>query len=111
MLMRNNPPPADLQLTIVLTVVGGKQFVRRCLHVLCRQIEFNQTEIIVPYDRWSIDVGELAEEFPDVNFHFFTNLGPALNSSVTSHQHRLYDRRRAVGLALARGHLVAMTED
>lgn len=109
--MQNRQEPSELALTIVVTVVGGKAVLRRCLHALCRQIEINQVEIIVPFDRWSTEVGELAEEFPAVNFHFISNLGPALSSSVTSHQHRLYDRRRAVGLALARGRLVAMTED
>jgi hypothetical protein len=74
-------------------------------------VDFATTEVIVPYDRWSSAVGELSEEFSQVRFHFITDLGAASSATVTSHQHRLFDRRRAVGLSLARGRLVAMTED
>src|SRR5262249_27076921 len=69
------------------------------------------TEIIVPFDEWCLEVSELAAEFPGVRFHRISDLGPAADSGRTAHQHRLYDRRRAIGLSMVRGHLVAMTED
>jgi hypothetical protein len=94
-----------------VAVVGGKELVQRCLKALCQQVDFSDTEIIVPYDKWSIDVGELALEFPSVCFHLIARLGAAESKSVTAHAHRLYDRRRAVGLSLARGRVIAMTED
>jgi len=68
-------------------------------------------EIIVPYDRWSLDVADLQSEFPQVRFHLIHDLGAAACETTPSHAHRLYDRRRAVGLALAKGRVVAMTED
>jgi hypothetical protein len=101
----------EFALTIVVTVVGGKSLVRRCLEAICRQAEFADTEIIVPYDNWSKDTGELADEFPQVNFHFISDLGPASSAAISSHKHRLYDRRRAVGISLARGRIIALIED
>jgi hypothetical protein len=103
--------PVEIKLTVLLTVVSGKESVSRCLKKLCPQIDFSNSEIIVPFDKWSVTVGELSAEFPEVNFHFIEDLGLAESANVSSHQHRLYDRRRAIGLQLARGRIVAMTED
>lgn len=103
--------PTELSLTILITVVSGKDAVRCCLKALYPQVNFEQTEIIVPVDKWSNDIGELALEFPEVNFHFIEDLGLAASDKISSHQHRLYDRRRAVGLNLSRGQIIAMTED
>ena len=99
------------QLTIVITVVSGKEAVRRCLAALLPQIDFAGTEVIVPYDEWSREVGELAPEFPSVNFPFVENSGLTLSGSSRAREHRLYDRRRAAGLQISRGRIVAMTED
>jgi hypothetical protein len=109
--MQNNKRQPEKALSILITVVSGKAAVRRCLEALHCQTCTTETEIIVPYDRWSADVGELRKDFPWVYFHFIEHLGIASSSRISSHQHRLYDRRRAVGLALARGRIVAMTED
>ena len=100
-----------LKLSVLLTVVSGKEAVRRNLNVLSPQIDFAESEVIVPFDQWSLEVGELAAEFPEVSFHLVEDLGLAKNAHISSHEHRLYDRRRAVGLRLARGRIVAMTED
>lgn len=109
--MLNKQDKYEFDLSIVVTVVGGKRLVQRCLNALRSQCENARTEIIVPYDSWSKDVGELADQFPPVNFHFISNLGVAASSRISSHKHRLYDRRRAVGISLARGCIVAMIED
>lgn len=101
----------ELALTVVITVVSGRESVRRNLTALYPQVDFVDSEIIVPFDKWSYDVGSLAAEFPKVRFHFINNLGLAASANISAHQHRLYDRRRAVGLHLARGRIVAMTED
>lgn len=97
--------------TIIITVVSGKESVRRCLQALLAQVNLNEAEIIVPYDVWSKEVGDLADDFPEVCFHFISDLGAISSDKVASHTHRLYDRRRAVGLALARGRIIALTED
>jgi hypothetical protein len=109
--MQSNYSSSELDLSIIVTVVGGKELVGRSLSALCSQLNFATAEVIVPYDSWAVDVGDLAEEFPQVRFHFINDIGAASSSPVTSRQHRLYDRRRAVGLSLARGRLIAMTED
>jgi hypothetical protein len=98
-------------LSIVITVVSGKEALRRCLDALRPQVDPADTEIIVPYDRWSIEVGELIPDFPDVRFHFIDGFGVTARGTQTFRAHQLYDRRRAVGLSLAKGRLVAMTED
>lgn len=107
--MRNTE--TELELTILLTVVSGEGAVRESLTTLIKQIDFEKAEIIVPFDKWSSDVGSLVSEFPGVRFHFIEDLGFANDERVSAHQHRLYDRRRAVGLRLSRGRIVAMTED
>jgi hypothetical protein len=96
---------------VVITVVSGKEPLRRCLNALCLQLDAVHGEIIVPYDLWSSDVAELRGEFPQVHFHYIDDLGIASSPGVSAHAHRLCDRRRAMGLALAKGRIVAMTED
>ncbi|MGE0126734.1 MAG: glycosyltransferase family 2 protein [Blastocatellales bacterium] len=100
-----------IRLSIIITVVGGPAALRRCLKALVAQADPAETEIIVPYDQWAIEAGDLAVEFPQIRFHFYDDLGVASSSSIPAHAHRLYDRRRAVGLSLARGRIIAMTED
>ncbi|MCE7963441.1 MAG: hypothetical protein DYH05_13220 [Acidobacteria bacterium ACB1] len=102
---------SEICLSVVLTVVSGKQAVAENLTLLCPQLDPDRSEVIVPYDKWSSDVGELAGDFPQVNFHFIEELGAPESREISSHQHRLYDRRRSVGLSLCRGRIVAMTED
>ncbi len=107
--MRNTE--SELELTVLLTVVSGEEAVREHLTVLTKQIDFEKAEIIVPFDKWSSNVGSLVLEFPAVRFHFIEDLGFASDDLLNANQHRLYDRRRAVGLRLSKGRIVAMTED
>lgn len=107
--MLNNE--SKIELSILITVIGGKETMRRCLRTLLPQVQSLAAEIIVPYDEWAADIGELKSEFPDVHFPFIADLGIAANPNVPAHQHRLCDRRRAIGLAEARGRIIAMTED
>jgi hypothetical protein len=100
-----------IKLSVVLTVVSGKQSLRRCLDALLPQVNFDEAEIIVPFDLFSREIEDLSAEFPGVRFHFIESLGTAADKRIAAHRHRLYDRRRAVGLSLARGQIIAMTED
>jgi len=95
-----------LSLSVVVTVVGGKELVARCLNELCNQIDFRTAEVIVPYDQYSKNVGDLATQFSQVQFHYTPS-----DCEVRPIEHDLYDRRRAAGLNIARGRVVAMTED
>ena len=98
-------------LSIIVTIVSGKRSLTECLKALLQQTGSHETEIIVPFDESSKEVGELAVAFPEVVFHFIEDPGIAASPGISAREHRLYDRRRAVGLALARGRIVAMTED
>lgn len=98
-------------LSIVVAVVGGVACLKRCLSALVGQIDATAAEVIVPYDRFCSDVAALGAIFPGVSFVAVTDLGLAADSRLAAHAHRLYDRRRAVGLGAARGEIVAMTED
>lgn len=109
--MTVNESKAEFAISILITVIGGQETMRRCLRALRPQVQSLAAEIIVPYDEWAEDIGELKSEFPDVHFPFINDLGIAANPNVPAHQHRLCDRRRAVGLAQARGRIIAMTED
>lgn len=102
---------AELLLTILITVVSGKDSLRSNLLALCPQVEFSEMEVIVPFDKWSEDIGDLALEFPNVRFHFIEDLGIVAQSNINAHDHRLYDLRRAIGLKLSLGRIIAMTED
>jgi hypothetical protein len=107
---------SELSLSVIVIIVSGKTALRQCLSALVQQCDPperhpNDCEIIVPYEKWSAEVGELKREFPRVRFHFYEDLGEAASASIPSHTHRLYDRRRAVGLSIARGGLIAITED
>lgn len=101
----------ERHVSIVITVVSGGAALRRCLESIAVQTDPSVTEIIVPYDRCTANVGELAVDFPQARFHFYDDLGLASSSTIPSRAHRLFDRRRAVGLQLARGRIIAMTED
>lgn len=101
-------PNNGIRLSILVTVVSGKDAVRRCLLALRPQVQTVAAEIIVPYDEWALGVGELQAEFPDVKFHLIAD---SVAANVPAHQHRLYDLRRAIGLGLASGEVIAMTED
>jgi hypothetical protein len=97
--------------TVVVAVVGGSLPLRRCLSALRPQMDSASDEIIVPYDAWCSEVAALARDFPEVRFHRMDD-PPATGVSPRSPQrHRLYERRRAAGLAHARGVIVALTED
>ena len=106
--MQNEPIPT---LSIIVTVVAGKQCLRNHLEVLCPQARSNHCEILVPFDCWSEEIGGLASEFPEVTFSFCGDLGLKGSATISKSNHCLYDRRRAVGLRLCRGNIVALTED
>lgn len=111
---KSQPPHPETRvpaLSVIVTVVNGPDTVRRCLRALSPGTKAPFVEIIVPYDCESREVGELCGEFPEVNFHFIEDMGSAADLNLPSSKHRQYDRRRAVGVNLARGCIVAITED
>jgi len=98
-------------LSVVVTVVDGGRALRRCLTGLSSQTGAPLMEILVPYDDTVASVAAQAAEFPFVHFLALGQLTTQRSASRASGQHELIDRRRAAGLAAARGEIVAIVED
>ncbi len=94
-----------IALSVIVTIVSGKEAVRTNLGSLYPQARTENAEIIVPFDRWSSDVLDLAAEFPRVLFQFVD-----VRQGVRE-MHHVYDLRRAAGIAAAKGEVIALTED
>jgi len=104
-----NPPRKQPHLSVVVRVVGGGRFLRRCLGTLCPQIGSCDAEVIVPYDSAVRGVGELASQWPNVRL---LDLGYAApNWEHPAVGHKLYDQRTARGLSQAKGEIIALIED
>lgn len=100
-----------MRLSVVITIVDGAEAVRECLRALAAQENAPPLEVLVPYDETVRGMDALAAEFPDVRF---VSMGPVPTvrpASRPAGQHELFDRRRAAGLAVATGDLVALLED
>ncbi len=101
----------DPELSVVVVVVEGIEALQRCLHALAAQTSAPELEILVPVDAALPEIEQVvgahdgARAVP-IELHAdassFTNEGA---------KHELYDRRRAGGLAAARGQVVALIED
>lgn len=101
----------DPLLTVVVTVVAGREPLRRCLAAVTTQHDPPPLEILVPLDASVAELRSLGEEFAAVSW---LELGPVETTAPIASaagQHELYDRRRAAALAVARGDLVAIIED
>lgn len=95
--MTSSSTPAP-DLTVVVIVLEGPNRLRSCLNGLRRQESAPAMEIIVPWDGTHGDSHSLQAEFPEAAF--LSRTGP-----------RTYAQLRAVGVAQARGPIIAITED
>jgi hypothetical protein len=98
-------------LSVVVTIVDGGDTLVHCLDALATQQGAGPLEVLVPHDDSVPGMAEVFARFPQF---VFLNLGPlqtATASASPAGQHELFDRRRAAGLASARGDLVAILED
>ena len=68
-------------------------------------------QIIVPFDASIKDELTFRDEFPDVEFLDIGEINPMRPIASQAGQHELFDRRRAAGLAAAKGDIIAMMED
>jgi len=98
-------------LSLIVTVVDGGEYLRSFLQACMVFDDPPEMEIIVPYDA-SI-AGDLTyrDQFPDVNFLDIGTIVPDRAITSEAGQHELYDRRRAAGLAAAKGDVIGMLED
>ena len=92
-------------LSVVVTIVEGGDSLARCLSALEAQVGAPELEIIVPFDD-SVEVP--ADRFPRVRFE---SMGRVEVEESAAGKHELFDRRRARGLSVAAGEIVAILED
>lgn len=109
--MSEGAPPPDPLLSIVVTVVDGLPALGDFLAALRDQDDPPPLEVLVPYDDSVAEVAQLAPSFPAVTFLAIGPIPTTRPLASAAGQHELYDRRRAAGLARARGSLVAILED
>jgi len=98
-------------LSIVVTIVDGGRYLRDFLLAVMAMDDLPPLEIIVPYDASIADTKLLGNEFPHVQFVDMGVIVPTRSIHSQGGQHELYDRRRACGLAIATGDIIAMLED
>ncbi len=92
---RETAPPG---LTVVVIVLGGWNYLVRCLSALHQQSGVPTPEIIVPYDERLGETPALHAQFSHVHF-------------LHVEGRRTYAELRAVGVQKARGAIIALTED
>ena len=98
-------------LSIVVTIVDGGRYLRDFLLAVMAMEDLPPLEIIVPYDASIAETKLLGNEFPHVKFLEMGVVVPTRSIQSQGGQHELYDRRRAAGLAIATGDIIAMLED
>jgi hypothetical protein len=98
-------------LSIVVTIVDGGRYLRDFLLAVMAMKDSPPLEIIVPFDASIADTKLLGTEFPHIKFLDMGVIVPTRSIHSQGGQHELYDRRRACGLAVASGDIVAMLED
>jgi len=98
-------------LSVVVTVVDAGAALERCLAALEQQRDAPRFEVLVPWDSTVDGIEQLAARFADFRFVAMGRIWTGRSATSAAGRHELIDRRRAVGLASARGDLVALLED
>ncbi len=85
-------------LSVVVVILAGREYLVRCLEALERQQGVECPEILVPHDETLTGVPALSRRFPDVRF-------------LAHEGRKTFAELRAAGVRVARGDIVAVTED
>jgi hypothetical protein len=101
----------QIALSVIVTVVGGRRFLRRCLSRLTPQIEGKPIEVIIPYDFTANSICRLKKAFPQVSFLGIGVIKTSARPGTQAAAHEIYDCRTAKGLNIARGRVVAILQD
>jgi len=97
--------------SIIVTIVDGGDVLRKFLQAITHQESAPAMEILLPYDASIAETAELRGEFPQVTFIEMGEVPTVRPIATAAGQHELYDRRRAAGLGVAQGELIAILED
>ena len=100
-----------MRLSVVVTIVDAGEALERCLSALAAQQNPPPLEVIVPWDDSVREMASLAVRYPQFHFLPMGTIDTQRHKFSAAGQHELYDRRRAAGLAIASGEIVAMVED
>jgi hypothetical protein len=98
-------------LSVVVTVVDGGATLERLLTALAAQQDGPVLDVVVPWDDSLRGMPELAGRFPQFRFLPLGAIATRRTITGASGQHELFDRRRAAGLGVTTGELVAILED
>jgi hypothetical protein len=101
---------ATVALSVIITLAESEPLLRRGLARLVPQIEGRPIEVIVPYDRTTNWVAALQKEFPSVQFADLGAVRTTCRPGTDAAAHELADRRKAFGLNLARGEILALLD-
>lgn len=99
------------RLSVVVTVVDAGAALQRCLASLAAQQGAPDLEVIVPWDATLAGMEALAAQYPAMRFLRMGQVQTQRRSDGAAGQHELFDRRRAAGLGVVTGDLVAIVED
>lgn len=92
------PKKSIPNLSVVIVILGGRQYIPRCLNALNQQKNAPSMEIIIPCDDRISDLNLLRREFPHVSF-------------IEAKGRLTYAELRAIGFGAAVGDVIALTED
>ena len=99
-----------MRLSVVVTIVEGSGALERSLAALASQEDPPEFEVVVPFDA-SVELGDLPRRYGSARFIDMGLVTPSKPVQTPAGAHELFDRRRARGLAEARGELVGILED
>lgn len=99
------------RLSVIVRIVGGAPFLRRCLARLTPQAAGPSIEIVVPHDATVGGLDQLRTDFPSVRFLDLGTVRTAARPGTPGALHELTERRAAAGLRAARGEVLGLIED
>ena len=99
------------RLSVVVTVVDAGEALHRCLAGLAAQQGSPDLEVIVPWDATLTGMEGLSARYPGMRFLPIGQVQTQRPADGAAGQHELFDRRRAAGLGVVTGDLVAIVED
>lgn len=102
---------SDPLLSIVVTIVDGGEQLRAFLRAVRASVNPPPLDIVVPYDASIAETGAMAADFPEARFIDMGLIPTGRPIATEAGKHELYDRRRATGLAAAKGDIIGILED
>ena len=105
------PENQPVSLSIIITIVDGPLCLRRCLDRLVPQISGLPVEVIVPFDATVSGIEAFEEEYPQIRFVCMGRVQTTSKPGTQAAAHEIYDRRKAYGLKMARGRILALLDD